>query len=222
MREDRDAILKALRKSKFKWRTSRSLAKDTGLPIQRVIDFLESSKDVIRSKKANAQGQALYAARESGNQTNEGNKGKSSETRDKHLRRLNCLLLLPLDASYHRVRDTLHNVLRENEVNPISLEDSFPPGASWVDQLSVVLRSSDFLIADVTRMNPNVFFELGIAHSLGKPFILLVSTASDSDKMPSDLAGYQYIYYEPDNLVPLSERVARFARHIVSQAERSL
>jgi hypothetical protein len=34
------------------------------------------------------------------------------------------------------------------------------------------IYSSSIIIADCTGRNPNVFYELGIAHTLGKPVIL--------------------------------------------------
>jgi hypothetical protein len=40
----------------YKWRTAQGIAKETGLNIRRVVDFLEKSDDVIRSKKPNERG----------------------------------------------------------------------------------------------------------------------------------------------------------------------
>ena len=77
---------------------------------------------------------------------------------------MKCLVLLPFDASTKRLSDTIHRVLRENKVIPLSPEDqAFRAGARWVDEMFGLLRDSDFLIADVSRKNPNVLFELGVA-----------------------------------------------------------
>jgi len=50
MTRNRDAILKAFRDSEYRWRTARGLSKDTGLPIQDVTKFLESSRDLKRTE----------------------------------------------------------------------------------------------------------------------------------------------------------------------------
>jgi hypothetical protein len=63
-KEIREAVLQAFTNSEYKWRTARGISKDTNIPIQRVAEFLEKSKDVVRAKKANSKGQALYSLRE--------------------------------------------------------------------------------------------------------------------------------------------------------------
>ena len=38
------------------------------------------------------------------------------------------------------------------------------------------IDTADLLIADLTDLNPNVFYELGIAHGLGIPTVLLTQS----------------------------------------------
>jgi hypothetical protein len=132
---------------------------------------------------------------------------------------LQCLVLLPLDASASRLKDTVNRVLSDSKVKPISLESHLTPGARWVDKMFALLRASDFLIADVSRKNPNVFFELGVAEGLGKPFVLLLSAEADASGLPSDLTGYQYITYEPNNLTDFASRLRRVVEAVASRAE---
>jgi len=49
------------------------------------------------------------------------------------------------------------------------------------------------LIADCTGRNPNVFYELGLAHAVGKPVVLITQKAED---VPFDLRHIRYIKYE--------------------------
>ncbi len=51
---------------------------------------------------------------------------------------------------------------------------------------------NSFVIADCTNRNPNVFYELGIAHTLGKPALLITQLKED---VPSDLRSFRYIEY---------------------------
>jgi len=53
-----------------------------------------------------------------------------------------------------------------------------------------------FIVAEITGRNPNVFYELGIAHTIGKPVILLTQRAED---IPFDLNRYRHIIYQ-DNM----------------------
>jgi hypothetical protein len=52
---------------------------------------------------------------------------------------------------------------------------------------------ADLIIADMTNKNPNVFYEVGYAHAIGKDVILLTQ---DSKDIPFDLAHYPHIVYE--------------------------
>jgi hypothetical protein len=54
------------------------------------------------------------------------------------------------------------------------------------------LNESAFIIADLTGRNPNVFYELGIAHTLGKPVILLSQCIDD---VPFDVRHNRVILY---------------------------
>lgn len=54
------------------------------------------------------------------------------------------------------------------------------------------IAKADFIIADMTGRNPNVFYEVGYAHALGKATVLLTKNADD---IPFDLKHYPHIVY---------------------------
>lgn len=54
------------------------------------------------------------------------------------------------------------------------------------------IASADLVVADLTGANPNVYYELGIAHALGRRTILL---AQDLEEVPFDLRAYRVITY---------------------------
>lgn len=58
------------------------------------------------------------------------------------------------------------------------------------------------LVADLTGNNPNVFYETGVAHALGKPVILLTQEGS---RVPFDLRVVRHISYDPGALSGLAE-----------------
>jgi nucleoside 2-deoxyribosyltransferase len=55
------------------------------------------------------------------------------------------------------------------------------------------IDNSQVIIAEITAQNENVFYEVGFAHALKKPTILLADRAK---KLPFDVAGYRCILYE--------------------------
>ncbi len=54
------------------------------------------------------------------------------------------------------------------------------------------IDEAQLIIADLTGGNPNVFYELGVAHALNRPVILLTQSI---EELPFDLASYRVISY---------------------------
>lgn len=61
-----------------------------------------------------------------------------------------------------------------------------------MDDVWEAMVNSFVVIADCSNRNANVFYELGIAHTLGKPVILITQLKDD---VPSDLKSLRYIEY---------------------------
>jgi hypothetical protein len=55
------------------------------------------------------------------------------------------------------------------------------------------IEGADLIVADMTGRNANVFYELGLAHALRKPVILLAQGTTD---IPFDLGAYRTVIYE--------------------------
>ena len=55
-----------------------------------------------------------------------------------------------------------------------------------------MICKSSVVVCDLTGKNANVFYEAGIAHSLGKDVILITQSADD---VPFDLRHLRYIPY---------------------------
>jgi hypothetical protein len=71
-------------------------------------------------------------------------------------------------------------------------DDVFRPGIMLQDIINGLL-DSDVVIAEVSPANPNVFYELGYAHALDKPTVLL---ARRGGELPFDISGYRVIFYD--------------------------
>ena len=95
------------------------------------------------------------------------------------------------------------------------VEDQFKIGCYRVDEdnlpdridnkiYSYLLRSA-FVIAEVTTLNPNVFYELGLAHMLEKDCIIITSTSIS--KIPFDINRIRAEHYDNDhNLIEILRR----------------
>ena len=71
-------------------------------------------------------------------------------------------------------------------------DDIFATG-KIMDQVSRGIREAAVLVAELTSKNPNVFYELGLAHALRKPVVLV---SSNEDDVPFDLRHIRVILYD--------------------------
>lgn len=83
---------------------------------------------------------------------------------------------------------------------------------SMLERIYNQISRSDLLIADMTGKNPNVFYEVGYAHALGKNVILLTSVAED---IPFDLKHFPHIVYG-NEIKSLRASLARNLAHLTS------
>ena len=77
-------------------------------------------------------------------------------------------------------------------LSPHRADDLFRP-STIVNDIWDYTRKARVLLADLTGKNPNVFYELGLAHALAKPAILL---AESMDDIPFDLRSLRIIVYD--------------------------
>jgi nucleoside 2-deoxyribosyltransferase len=73
--------------------------------------------------------------------------------------------------------------------------DDFYTSGQIIEDITRSIRESALIIADVTPDNANVFYEVGYAHGIGKPTILLSDRKRDK-KLPFDIAGFRTLFYD--------------------------
>lgn len=72
------------------------------------------------------------------------------------------------------------------------------------------LHEADLVIADLTGHNPNVFYELAIAHGWRKPVVHLIAKG---EKVPFDIVDQRTIFYDITDLASVEEAVARLREY---------
>jgi len=81
---------------------------------------------------------------------------------------------------------------------------------SILERIYNQISKADVIIADTTGQNPNVFYEIGYAHALGKTVILITKEVKD---IPFDLQHYPHVIHEGSitSLIPKLEKFIRWA-----------
>ncbi len=93
-------------------------------------------------------------------------------------------------------------------MRPLRADEIFGPGEIMRD-LWESLQASRIVLAELTGRNPNVMYEVGLAHGIGKPVVLVAQSIED---VPFDLRALRCILYdttEPDWAQGLRDTIAR-------------
>ena len=110
--------------------------------------------------------------------------------------RRQALLLNPANADDAMVVHVLFEILKEYSFVVTRFDRSAPLRED--DSVLTILdaiQSSSIVIADISRSDPNVWYELGFTHALRKPTVLLSRRDSET-RLPSDLVGHLFIPYD--------------------------
>jgi hypothetical protein len=111
-----------------------------------------------------------------------------------------CFIAMSYRESwFETVKDLIMEAASDSGYQPIISLDLNAPG-SIPDQIWQDIRKSDVIIADITGNNPNVYYEVGLAHALGKEVIIL---NQDQTKPPFDISTSRIIYYQMSDLTTL-------------------
>jgi hypothetical protein len=82
-----------------------------------------------------------------------------------------------------------------------------------IDQVWRGINTAKVLVAELTTRNPNVFYELGLAHALRKPVVLVSSNEAD---VPFDLHHIRVIYYDVTDPFWGAKLIEKVAENILS------
>jgi hypothetical protein len=113
---------------------------------------------------------------------------------------------LQFDALY---QDVLKPAAAKFKINLIRADEIPGPGFIIADIVKNLVDAT-VVVAEITRANANVFFELGYAYAFHKPLILL---AEKDSKLPFDVSGMRVIFYE-DSIAGKTRVEQEFERHL--------
>ncbi len=109
----------------------------------------------------------------------------------------------------HLFNEVIKPVAEECRIRAEKADDILGPGMIIAD-ITRRLQEADIVIADTTPQNPNVFYELGYAHAIGKPTIVL---AEKRRELPFDVSGFRTLFYE-NSIAGKSQIEAGLRKHL--------
>jgi hypothetical protein len=104
-----------------------------------------------------------------------------------------CFVAMPFNDLYQTEYETVISpTLEELNIKCIRGDEIYAH-QRIMDDIWTSIRSCRFMIAELTGRNPNVLYEVGLAHAIGKPVIIITRNSED---VPFDLKDLRYLFYD--------------------------
>lgn len=103
-------------------------------------------------------------------------------------------IMMPFGAEFNSVYSALQQSITSIGMSHVRADDIWEHHAIIQDIVNIIARAK-VVICDCSGKNPNVFYEAGIAHAIGKEVILITQSEHD---VPFDLRHIRYIRYLPN------------------------
>lgn len=117
---------------------------------------------------------------------------------------------LPIGGYYQSIYEP---AIKKAGLTPVRADTDIFGTGKIIEQIWAGLKSAKVLVAELTGRNPNVLYELGLAHALHKPVVLISSNEAD---VPFDVRHVRVIYYELMDPFWGEKLIAKVAENIVS------
>jgi hypothetical protein len=99
--------------------------------------------------------------------------------------------MMPFDKAFDDVYVSISSAAATAGLICRRASDIWEHSAIIQDIFSLIYRSA-VVVCDFTGRNPNVFYEAGIAHTLGRHLVPITQSPSD---IPFDLQQHRYLHY---------------------------
>jgi hypothetical protein len=133
-----------------------------------------------------------------------------------------CFLLMPFGGWFDKYYNAIYSpAVSDAGFEPVRADDLFSSGMV-VKQVWDQIKKAKVLLAELTDKNPNVFYELGLAHAIGRPVVIVTANMDD---VPFDLRHLRVIKYdnrEPDWSEKLKRDITTYLKNTKAEPSGSI
>ncbi len=133
-----------------------------------------------------------------------------------------CFVLMPFGEWFDRYyKDIYVPAIKEAGFEPLRADSLFNSG-SVIEQIWQQIRKAKVLLADLTGKNPNVFYELGLAHAVPKPVVFVAGNIED---VPFDVRHLRVVTFdvrEPSWSDRLRRDITAYLKSARAEPERTI
>jgi len=106
---------------------------------------------------------------------------------------MTCFTVMPFGGYFNDYYKRIYKpAIAEAGLVPTRADD-LSRSSAIINDIWSFTKKAKIVLADLTGQNPNVFYELGLAHALAKPVVLI---ASSIDDVPFDLRALRVLIYD--------------------------
>lgn len=133
-----------------------------------------------------------------------------------------CFVIMPFGGWLDDYYETIYcPAIIAAGLEPHRADDLYRP-STIVNDIWAYTKRAKLLVADLTGKNANVFYELGLAHALAKPVILV---AGSMDDIPFDLRALRIIVYDKNDPMwgeRLKEKIQSSIREVLQSPQEAV
>ena len=105
-------------------------------------------------------------------------------------------VIMPFSERFFKIyKDHLEPVVSEMGLK-CKKADDLSTSKSILEDIWSNIAKSRLIIADLSTRNPNVFYEIGIAHAIGKNVVLITDEDDEDDEVPFDVSHIRFFKYK--------------------------
>lgn len=86
--------------------------------------------------------------------------------------KIKCYVIVPSDKEFNPIKEVMKGVSKEINAQLISSQQIAT--SPLEDSIYSEITKVDLVIADISQPKPDIFYEIGLAHAMGKPIIFLI------------------------------------------------
>lgn len=133
-----------------------------------------------------------------------------------------CFVLIPFADEYEEIFQHAIKAAAEEKGYTCERMKEIAGPINIVNEIVSNIFEADLIVADLSGQNANVYYELGVAHSVPPPNKSIMIAAKDED-IPFDIAIYQVLKYERgyEGILNLRKGIAEQIEFIENQPQNS-
>jgi len=134
---------------------------------------------------------------------------------------MKLFIAMPFAKEFEPIYDAIKIIAQKTGLDPVRVDELHDPGPI-ISQIYNEIGSADFVVAEVSTRNANVFYEVGLAHCVRKPTLLIAERGSLAD-LPFDIRHNRVVVYDKRDLGSLREalgaHLSYFVRHLGKESK---